>query len=80
VDALGSGYDLRGATSAASAELRRALAILLRRARESGEVRSDASVEDVLALLAAAMSARSRKGASAARVFAIVCDGLRFSA
>ena len=80
VDALGAGYDVRGATAAASADLRRALATLLRRARESGEVRSDVSVEDVLALLAAAMSARSRKGASAARVFAIVCDGLRFNA
>lgn len=78
VDALGgAGFDIRGATADASGEFRRALGALLRRARQAGAVRADATLEDVLALLAAAMTAAGRPGTSPARLFSIVCDGLR---
>ena len=78
VDALvGAGVDLKSTANAASTRMRKALAVLLRRAQRAGEVRSDVNVEELFALLGATFAAANRAGASAPRLFAIVRDGLR---
>jgi AcrR family transcriptional regulator len=78
VDALaGTDLDLRSAARAATAELRKVLGALLRRAQAAGAVRTGVTADDVLALLSGTMTAAARTGSSPARLFAIVAAGLR---
>ncbi|APR77298.1 Transcriptional regulator, TetR family protein [Minicystis rosea] len=78
VDALAvSGVDLKSTARDTSTQLRKSLGALLKRAQAAGAVRSGVTVEEVLALLSATMTAAERTKSSAARLFAIVRDGLR---
>ena len=85
--------DFMDALSSASADVgrklaglkgsfRSALAVLLERAQDSGTVRRDVSVLEVLALITGAFASMERLGPSAGgrdRLLAVVCDGLRSS-
>ncbi|HEU0031197.1 MAG TPA: helix-turn-helix domain-containing protein [Kofleriaceae bacterium] len=77
VDALaGAGIDVRTSVAGPSRALRTALIALLRRAQAAGSVRTDVTVDDILALLAA-LAFASRRGS--ARSLDVVLDGLRGS-
>jgi len=74
---VGAGIDVKAATAAPSAALRKSLDALLRRARAAGAVRSGIRVEDILALVSAAIHASAKTGGSPERVLAVISDGLR---
>ncbi|GAA2020489.1 TetR/AcrR family transcriptional regulator [Catenulispora yoronensis] len=78
-DALGRhGIDVISATRTVSTSLKAALAELLRRAQEVGEVRSDITVDDLHALVVAAVAAvQAVAPEEAPRVGALVSDALR---
>jgi hypothetical protein len=59
------------------ARLAKALGHGLKRAQAAKDVRAGIGVDDVLALLAATFHAAKRSGSSPAKLFAIVCAGLR---
>jgi AcrR family transcriptional regulator len=76
----GTDFDIRTAAPEAAAELRSALAVLLRRAQDAGAVRADIDVDDLLSALAGAFHAVQHGGGSgskrAARIIAMFFDGL----
>jgi AcrR family transcriptional regulator len=80
-DALaGAGIDPATAVADVADEARRAIEVLLDRARQAGAVRSDLGVAEVFALLVGASRAAEYAGTDqdlAARVLAIVFDGMR---
>ena len=69
--------DMRAATDASKVRLKAGLSKLLRRAQAAGAVRADVRIEDVLALVAAALPTPDRPKPATARLLAIVSDGLR---
>ncbi|MEY9907705.1 AcrR family transcriptional regulator [Catenulispora sp. MAP12-49] len=72
------GIDIRAATAGIAGELKGALADLLRRAQEAGEVRPDVNVEDLHALVIGAIAAaRAAPSGDVPRVAGLVADGLR---
>jgi AcrR family transcriptional regulator len=81
VEALATtGAQYKESLGSAKKELGAALGKLLARAQRSGGVRKDATVADVFALIHGPFAVIGRQGADAAsraRLFAIVCDGLR---
>jgi AcrR family transcriptional regulator len=81
VDALaGAGVDLSRLAARPKQAFRAAIAKLLARAQAAGAVRRDATVGDVVALIVGLFTAierQSRARRARARLFAIVCDGLR---
>jgi AcrR family transcriptional regulator len=69
----------RAAIADVGERLRAALAVLLRRGQESGQLRRDVTVEDVIALLAGASRAWEQAGddpARRARTVTVILDGL----
>lgn len=78
-DALGRhGVDVIFATRAVATELKGALAELLGRAQEVGEVRTDITIDDLHALVVAAVAAvQAVAPEEAPRVGALVSDALR---
>jgi AcrR family transcriptional regulator len=81
VDALaGAGVDVRTAVAATASELRSEIGNLLARAQESGAVRTDIELSDLMALVSGlfhALGARSHDRADPGRAFAVLRDGLR---
>jgi AcrR family transcriptional regulator len=78
VDALrASGADLRALVPRASSDLHSALGILLKRAQAAKAVRKAVSPADLVALLAGALEAASRPGASPQRIFDVIIAGLK---
>jgi AcrR family transcriptional regulator len=81
VDALaGAGVDLSRLATRPKRAFRAALAKLLSRAQAAGAVRKDATVDDVVGLIIGLFTAIERQSLARrarARLFAIVCDGLR---
>lgn len=81
VDALGgAGRDFRAVTSAVAQDLRLAMDLLLTRAQESGAVRDDVGIADLMALVAGtSLAIRHYPGDPhlPGRMVAILCDGLR---
>jgi AcrR family transcriptional regulator len=81
VEALATaGAEYMPSLGSAKKELGAALGKLLSRAQRSGAVRKDATVADVFALVHgpfAVLGRQSADAASRARLFSIVCDGLR---
>lgn len=79
VDALsGAGVDVSTSMCGAQDGLRSALETLFVRAQESGDVRSDVDINDLLSLLTAtAIANRGAPLARQRRVFAVIADGLR---
>lgn len=81
VDALaGAGVDVRTTVTATAAELRAEIGRLLLGAQESGEVRADIAIADLMALLSGllyALRARSNEQADPERALAVLRDGLR---
>ncbi|HEY1694804.1 MAG TPA: TetR family transcriptional regulator [Polyangiaceae bacterium] len=77
----GAGDEFGRAMMRAKGELRVALGALLARAQAAGVVRRDVEAGEVLALVTATYTAMGRlppgHGEARARIFAIVCDGLR---
>jgi AcrR family transcriptional regulator len=79
VDALASaGVDVAASRSATGADLRRALSLLLARAQQTGAIRTDLDVDDVIALLAGASQAFGQAGPpeGGRRALAVVLDGM----
>lgn len=77
---LAAGGDGNGDAARASAELRRAVGTLLKRAQRAGAVRHDVDLPEVYALLVATSRAVTRADldeAAKARALGIVLDGLR---
>jgi AcrR family transcriptional regulator len=75
-----AGVDLHEAAGEAQQEVRRALGTLLRSAQESGAVRQDLRVADLIGLLAGTSKAIEYAGQDAAareRILSVVLDGLR---
>ncbi|HEX5203582.1 MAG TPA: helix-turn-helix domain-containing protein [Actinoplanes sp.] len=75
-----AGVDLHEAAGEAQQEVRRALGALLRNAQESGAVRPDLRVADLIGLLAGASKAIEYAGADASsrdRILSVILDGLR---
>jgi AcrR family transcriptional regulator len=75
-----AGVDLHEAAGEAQQEVRRALGTLLRSAQESGAVRRDLRVGDLIGLLAGTSRAIEYAGDDAAardRILAVILDGLR---
>jgi hypothetical protein len=62
----------------AATMLRDAVAVLLSRAQEAGEVRADATVDEVYVLISALSGARGDR-AAVARAVDVVLDGLALS-
>lgn len=83
IDALTSaGVDLED-LARAKHDLHRELGKLLERAQESGGVREDVSIQEIMALIAGAMGTLDRHGISAKgreRMLAVIFDGLRVQA
>jgi AcrR family transcriptional regulator len=82
MDALSSaGADFGRAMHRMKAEMRSALGVLLARAQEAGVVRKDVDASEVLLLVMATYTAVARlpppQDAMRARLFTIVCDGLK---
>jgi AcrR family transcriptional regulator len=81
LEALGaSGAEYKESLGSAKKELSAALGKLLARAQRAGAVRKDATVADVFTLIHGPFAAAAHHGADAAaraRLFSIVCDGLR---
>jgi AcrR family transcriptional regulator len=73
----GAGIGPRSAAGETADQLRAELGRMLRSAQAAGAVRKDVRVQDVYALLGAALAAASRTDASHTRLIAIVRDGLR---
>ena len=75
-----AGVDLHEAAGEAQREVRRALGTLLRSAQESGAVRRDLEVADLIGLLAGTSRAIEYAGPDTTardRILAVVLDGLR---
>jgi AcrR family transcriptional regulator len=75
-----AGVDVRETTAETGRELRRALAALLGRAQETGAVRRDVGLAEVMTLLVGASQAAERVGGDRGvrdRALAVVFDGLR---
>jgi AcrR family transcriptional regulator len=75
-----TGNEFKESFAGAKAELVAAAGKLLSRAQRAGAVRKDATVGDVFALIHGPFAMLARHGGDAAaraRLFAIVCDGLR---
>jgi AcrR family transcriptional regulator len=75
-----SGADVKESLGGAKKDLADALGKLLARAQRAGHVRRDATVADVFALIHGPFAVAGQHGADAAaraRLFAMVCDGLR---
>jgi AcrR family transcriptional regulator len=81
VDALATaGVDVRTTVSATAADLRSEVGHLLARAQDSGVVRGDIDIADLMAVLSGVLIALrhpANKGADPQRALAIVRDGLR---
>lgn len=81
LEALGaSGAEYKESLGGAKKALGEALGKLLARAQRAGDVRRDATVPDVFALIHGPFAVAGMHGADAAaraRLFAMVCDGLR---
>jgi AcrR family transcriptional regulator len=80
IDALaGAEIEIRDKTSAEKDELTAAIAALLTRAQQAGEVRTDVELPDLFGLVMGACSSSSHLevGCSQTRMLSIVCDGLR---
>ncbi|HEY8076013.1 MAG TPA: helix-turn-helix domain-containing protein [Labilithrix sp.] len=81
IDALrAGGVDVRAAATAAKAHLTEAWQLLLARAQMAGAVRDDIGLREVGALVMGAYASLEQIGADRecrARVFAVLCDGLR---
>jgi AcrR family transcriptional regulator len=81
LEALGaSGAEFKESLGGAKKRLHEALGKLLARAQRAGSVRRDATVSDVFALIHGPFAVASMHGAdpgARARLFAMVCDGLR---
>ena len=83
VDALsGAGISIKDAAAETKAELEEAAGRLLTRAQESGQVRADVTLAELVGLVMGACTAGeggggSPTGCSSARMIAVVCDGLR---
>jgi AcrR family transcriptional regulator len=81
VDALaGAGVDVRTAVAATARDLRAEIGNLLARAQESGAVRADIDLADLMALVSGlfhALGTRSHDRADPGRAFAVLRDGLR---
>ena len=81
VDALATaGVDVRTTVSATAADLRSEVGHLLARAQDSGAVRGDIDIADLMAVLSGVLIALrhpANKGADPQRALAIVRDGLR---
>jgi AcrR family transcriptional regulator len=81
IEALATtGAQYKESLGSAKKELAAALGKLLARAQRAGAVRKDATVADVFALIHGPFAVLGRQGADAtarARLFGIVCDGLR---
>jgi AcrR family transcriptional regulator len=73
----GAGIDVRAAGKDVTSRLHKALGLVLRRAQAAGAVRVGVKIDEILALLAAVLDASARTGASPARLYAVVRDGLR---
>lgn len=81
----GTDFDLRTAAPQASAELREAVAGLLGRAQDAGQVRADLDVDDVMAVVAGVFAAlgHGRAGVDperASRLIGVFFDGLSLGA
>ncbi|GAB2845723.1 hypothetical protein GCM10027176_56930 [Actinoallomurus bryophytorum] len=75
-----AGVDVREATAETGQDLKRALAALLTRAQETGAVRRDVGLPEVMTLLVGASQAAEHVGGDQnvrARALAVVFDGLR---
>ncbi|GAA1551251.1 helix-turn-helix domain-containing protein [Kribbella lupini] len=72
-----AGYTSADDISEASTRFRQRIGDLLARAQETGAVRGDLGLEDLLALVSAASASASRDGVSAQQVAAVITDGLR---
>ncbi|HEY8091637.1 MAG TPA: hypothetical protein VIF09_27415, partial [Polyangiaceae bacterium] len=82
MEALSSaGADFGRAMHRVKADMRSALGVLLARAQEAGVVRKDVDASEVLLLVMATYTAVARlpapQDAMRARLFTIVCDGLK---
>ena len=72
------GIDIRAAVGEIAGLLKSALADLLRRAQDAGEVRADVDVDDLHALVIGAIAAaRAAASGDVVRVAGLVADGLR---
>jgi AcrR family transcriptional regulator len=74
-----AGVDVRGARAEVDGRLRAALAALLARAQDAGEVRRDVGVAEVILLIraASAVAETSRDPAHRDRAVGVLLDGLR---
>lgn len=72
-----SSEDLQAATATRRARFKAAIGKLLRRAQTDGAIRSDVTIEDVVALLQATVPTPDRPRPATARLLSIVRDGLR---
>jgi len=80
VDALsGAGIDVKDVASVKKLELEEAAGALLRRAQETGEVRDDVSLADLIGLVMGTCMAAEHNASdcSRARMIEVVCAGLR---
>ena len=79
VAVMGAGVEFEVAAADVKEELREAVGALLRRAQSVGAVRPDVTAAMVMSLWSAppARRPRTRRGAPASDLLAIICDGLR---
>jgi len=84
VDALaGADIDVGTTLAATGAELRRAVGCLLHQAQTAGAVRTDVTIEDLMALLSGllvALRGHSGRGADPQRALSVLWDGLACAA
>lgn len=78
----GAGFDIKAAVSGPERDVTGAMADLLARAQQGGDVRPGIDVADVLALVAGCLARQPDPGSPAARdrLVAVVCAGLRAGA
>jgi AcrR family transcriptional regulator len=80
IDALsGAGINVKATGAETKADLERAAKVLLDRAQDEGEVRSDVTLADLFSLVmgACAFAGHETGGCSPDRMIEVVCDGLR---
>ena len=75
---LGSGVEVGEALKAAKEKVERAVALLLARAQEAGEVRGDIAVDDLFGMvIGCAIKPLSADSDAHSRMVSVICDGLR---